>query len=183
MLDLSSVDSREDFKARLIDKAARDSQFHQTLLTNPSAILDQELGASARQVRLEAHEEKPLTYFLVVTYHPQNTLNQVEVNPDEGIEATVVKKAWFDPAFRQQLLHHPRQVIQEEAKLFVPDNITIQTFEEDLNKLHVVLPMEAKELEDRELDDLELEAVAGGANKDYGTGYSDCHACASGVRG
>jgi hypothetical protein len=183
MLDLHSVDSRENFKALLIDRAAKDSQFHQALMTNPSAILDQELGASARQVSLEAHEEKPLTYYLVVTYHPQDTLNQVQVNPDEGIESTVVKKAWLNPAYKQELLHNPKKVIQEEANVFVPDNVTINTFEENLNKLHVVIPMEAREAEDRELDDMELEAVAGGANKDYGTGTSDCHSCASGVRG
>ena len=75
----------------------------------------------------------------------------------EQIEAHLLKRAGEDPAFRQTLLSNPRQALQQEVGLRIPENFELKVVEETSNSLYLVLPADHAEL-----SDLELESMSGG---------------------
>jgi hypothetical protein len=77
-------------------------------------------------------------------------------------EAHLVGKARNDPAFRQELIRNPRGVIARELGVQLPSDFDVKVFEETPKSLYLVLP---PAVDDSELSDELLEAVAGGCGK------------------
>jgi hypothetical protein len=82
-------------------------------------------------------------------------------------EAKIVKKAWEDAAFKNQLLANPKSVIEKELQsvqmgVKLPASIKVKVVEETADTIYLVLPRNPKEVTGKELSDSELEAVAGG---------------------
>jgi hypothetical protein len=79
-----------------------------------------------------------------------------------ALQPQVVSKAMNDEAFRQHLLQDPKQTLERELGLTIPQGVTIQIHEETPTTLHLVLPMKPLTGELMELSDEELKEVAGG---------------------
>jgi hypothetical protein len=77
MTDQQSASTRRAFEARIIAKAWKDPKYKQALLTNPKALVQQEIAAIDPSVSLPAalqvqvHEEAPNIYHLVLPRNPK----------------------------------------------------------------------------------------------------------------
>lgn len=93
----------------------------------------------------------------------------MEQRRQEIIEV-VISKAWEDANFRKELIADPVQAIEKltGVKVVIPEGkslvITDQT---DKSKIYVNIPAEP-EVENMELTEEQLEAVAGGRQKIWG---------------
>ena len=94
---------------------------------------------------------------------PINPMALHQVNRDD-IEVPLVAKACKDEAFKKALISDPKAVIEKQFRVKVPADIRITVLQEDVNHFYLVLPPSLPPFSS-ELNDEELEAVAGGAAK------------------
>lgn len=78
----------------------------------------------------------------------------------KDFEIQMIAKAWTDEAFKQQLLSNPKAVVEKELGEALPEGMNVEIIQEPANTLYIVLP--AKPESNEELNDEELEALAGG---------------------
>lgn len=78
------------------------------------------------------------------------------------IERRLVERSLEDESLRERLLSDPKDALEEELGIRLPDNIEIRTVEETADTIYLVLPSASPSGEGGELSDRELEAVAGG---------------------
>jgi hypothetical protein len=52
----------------------------------------------------------------------------------------LIRKAWADDAFKQELLRDPKQVIEREAGVTLPAELEIYVHEQTPTALHLILP-------------------------------------------
>ena len=90
-------------------------------------------------------------------------------------EQKIIEKAMKDESFRKQLLKNPGVTIEEETGMIIPETIKIKVLEEDPQTVYLVLPQNPTGLDDIELSDAELEAVAGGFN--IWSQKTECESC------
>lgn len=175
MLDLNSIDSREDFKTLLATRAIKDANYRQALLNNPGPILERELGHDgAAHIKLFSHQEKPGSLTYIINYNPAlpQSAPNIHINQDDSLEAILVKKAWKDPKYRQELLADPKSKLAEVIGEPVPPTLDFKVFEESRDNLHLRIPVEALQVQeeaesDGELSEAELEGVAGGTWSEF----------------
>ena len=74
------------------------------------------------------------------------------------MRARLIEKAATDEAFRARLLAEPRAVIQSETGVSLPAGFHVEVHEDTADTAHLILPPVA----DAQLDDADLEQVAGG---------------------
>ena len=79
-----------------------------------------------------------------------------------ALQPQIIAKAMKDEAFRQHLLKDPKQTLERELGVTIPQGVTIQIHEETPTNSHLVLPMKPLTGELQELSDEELKEVAGG---------------------
>jgi len=78
------------------------------------------------------------------------------------IEEKIIAKATKDETFRANLLSSPKETLETELGISIPDAINVKVLEEDKNSFYLVLPpVVIPETED-ELSEAELEMVSGG---------------------
>ncbi|WBX76788.1 NHLP leader peptide family RiPP precursor [Tenacibaculum ovolyticum] len=85
---------------------------------------------------------------------------------------TIIIKAWEDKAFKQELITNSKEAIETLTgeKLNIPENRTLIVVDQtDASNVYINIPPKLN-LEDLELNEEQLEAVAGG--KDDNNGYS-----------
>ncbi len=170
MLDLNSINAREDFKIALIEKALKDPGYWNSLVQDPQTILVQELGPEqARDISIEVHQEKKDKIFFCINYNPNSPQNvaSIKINANDSVEEKVVKKAWKDLNYRRELLNNPASKVIEETGRDVLPPVEIEVLEESRNQLHLILPEEAATMSaetqgDTALSEEELDSVAGG---------------------
>lgn len=75
-------------------------------------------------------------------------------------EASLITKAWKDPAFKQELISNPKAIYTKELGQQLPEQLQVQVLEEDANNLYLVIPASMQVTE--ELSDEALQAIAGG---------------------
>ena len=93
----------------------------------------------------------------------EQTQNQNQAQTRQQIEAQIVAKAWKDEEYKQELLSNPKAIIEQEFGIELPQEVTVKVLEENLTSLYFVLPVNPLEtLEDVEVSEEELEAIAGG---------------------
>ena len=90
------------------------------------------------------------------------------------VELQLIKRAWSDPAFAQQLTENPRQAVEQALGVELPESITIQVMQETPTTLYLVIPPQPDTLPAGELTDADLAAVAGG-----GSAWGSCEATCS----
>lgn len=79
----------------------------------------------------------------------------------KDFELNLVAKAWTDEGFRQQLISNPKTMVEQELGEKLPEDINVEIIQEPLKTLYIVLPTKPETVD--ELDDKELEAIAGGS--------------------
>ncbi|MDE0454545.1 MAG: NHLP leader peptide family RiPP precursor [Gammaproteobacteria bacterium] len=68
----------------------------------------------------------------------------------------IVEKSALDAEFRQQLLADPKNTISKELDIAIPDSMTIQVHESDMQTVHLALPP------DPNITEEQLEAISAG---------------------
>ncbi|MCY3816876.1 MAG: NHLP leader peptide family RiPP precursor [Gammaproteobacteria bacterium] len=68
----------------------------------------------------------------------------------------IVEKSALDAEFRQQLLADPNGTISKELEITIPDSMTIQVHESDMQTVHLALPP------DPNITEEQLEAISAG---------------------
>jgi Nitrile hydratase, alpha chain len=74
----------------------------------------------------------------------------------------IITKAMKDDAFRQRLLSNPRETLEREVGMIIPQGVTLQMHEDTPTTHHLVLPMKPAVGEAVELSDAQLEQAVGG---------------------
>ena len=80
----------------------------------------------------------------------------------QEIEAEIIKKAWEDDNFRQELLANPKATLTKMFNIDFPEELKFEIHEESPLKMHLVLPVKTGMGGNAELSDDDLEAVSGG---------------------
>ena len=73
----------------------------------------------------------------------------------------LAKFANSNPQYRSALLKNPRAIVEKQFNMALPDNLTVKAVEESADTIYVVVPHAVES--GAELDDADLEKVAGGA--------------------
>lgn len=68
----------------------------------------------------------------------------------------IVEKSALDAEFRQQLLADPKSTISKELDISIPDSMTVQVHESDMQTVHLALPP------DPNITEEQLEAISAG---------------------
>lgn len=93
-----------------------------------------------------------------------------------SLEAQIMERAANDQSFRQELTQNPRQALNKELGVDIPDSVSIKVLQETPNEFFVILPPPAA-TSSRPLSSQDLSNVAGGWSGSCG-GTCD-HTCAS----
>lgn len=60
----------------------------------------------------------------------------------QQLEVYLAAKAKADPDFRERLLADPKHTIEVEIGMRFPEGLRVAVYEEKINQLHVVLPID-----------------------------------------
>jgi hypothetical protein len=85
------------------------------------------------------------------------------MNQRQQLEQQLIEKAMKDEAFRKQLIENPGAAIEAETGMKIPEYITFKVLEEDPTTVYLVLPHIPAMDAEMELNEAELETIAGGA--------------------
>jgi hypothetical protein len=91
----------------------------------------------------------------------------------QQIEQRLVEKAMKDEQFREQLRVSPKETIEAELGIKLPQALNIHVLEEKPDSVFLVLPADSPNLAEDELSEAELEGVAGGWSGDTECGTCD----------
>jgi len=80
----------------------------------------------------------------------------------QDFEAEIIKKAWENDKFRQELLDNPKAVLSKMYDITLPENLTLEIHVESPTTMHLILPAKPGSDKGDELSDSDLDAVAGG---------------------
>ncbi|MEW7281259.1 NHLP leader peptide family RiPP precursor [Aquimarina sp. 2201CG1-2-11] len=88
----------------------------------------------------------------------------MELTKEQEVFHTVIQKAWEDASFKQELIANPVDAIEKltGAKLNITEGKTLVVRDQtNSSNIYINIPVK-QELDDVELDEEQLEAVAGG---------------------
>ena len=77
-------------------------------------------------------------------------------------ELDIIVKAWRDEPFRKKLLSNPKQAIEREFDITIPQDVQIFVHEENEHALHLIVPSVPSNFSATDLSDDELKDVIGG---------------------
>lgn len=70
------------------------------------------------------------------------------MSAEQILRDQIIKKAWEDAAFKEQLLTDPKQAIKEAFDITVPDHIQLKALEETSTDFYLVIPPNPSEASD-----------------------------------
>ena len=77
------------------------------------------------------------------------------MNSIEKIHSDLMRKVGAEPEFRKSLLANPKAAIEAELGISIPEDVNVKVHENDMNTIHLALPV-------ADLSEEQLEAVAAG---------------------
>lgn len=83
------------------------------------------------------------------------------------LQEQISARAMKDETFRQQLLNNPKETLERELGITLPEGVIVQVHEDTPTTLHLVLPAKTQQSPVYELSDAELELAVGGAGMLY----------------
>ncbi len=89
----------------------------------------------------------------------------MEFTQQQKVYAEVVQKAWEDAEFKKELIANPIEAIEKltGTKVSLPEGKTLVVRDQtDESTVYVNIPAEPKKVDDLELNEEQLEVVAGG---------------------
>ena len=89
------------------------------------------------------------------------------VTTRRDLERKIIEQAARDPEFRSKLVSEPRKAIETALGTKLPEVFHLTVLQETDRQLYLVLPAAASR-QDGELTDNELDAVAGGLDRNAG---------------
>ena len=145
-------------------KLAKNPGLRESLFTQPKAMLAEELGWQVpEEIELKVVEATATRHYLTLPCQNESAQMDADSPADSEFEDLVARRALVDPAFKHRLLTQPKVTLEETLHFRLPAEITITVLEETPQTWYLVCPPLPDMLAD-ELDDRELEAVAGGAS-------------------
>ncbi|MCY4130311.1 MAG: NHLP leader peptide family RiPP precursor [Gammaproteobacteria bacterium] len=81
---------------------------------------------------------------------------EVTMQSGDDMLKQIVEKSALDSDFRQQLLADPKSTISQELGITIPESMTIQIHESDMQTVHLALPP------DPHITEEQLEAISAG---------------------
>ena len=73
----------------------------------------------------------------------------------------IMQRASEDADFRAALASAPKETIQKEYEIKIPENMEIKVHESDLNTVHLSLPFSPQALQESQLKDVAAAAIDG----------------------
>ena len=58
----------------------------------------------------------------------------------DSLKLQIIKKAWADPAFKQELLADPKKAIKEAVGIEIPEQIEVKALDESPNLYYLIIP-------------------------------------------
>jgi len=157
----------EAFMERLIKKSWESSDFRRKLVSSPKEAMEEEFGlVFPSDVTVHVHEETDRIIHLVLPDRPetgQEASSAVHApETRRQLEHQLRQKSLRDERFRTLLLSDPKKAIEEAYGETIHPSILIHVHEQSDRVLHIVLPWNPVAMADENIDDLELEKIAGG---------------------
>ncbi|MEG4394920.1 NHLP leader peptide family RiPP precursor [Microcoleus sp. BROC3] len=145
----------------VLERVWSDEQLKNNLFNNPKDVLA-ELGMKLPDsVAVEVHENSSNLMNYVLPNFDEIPAG-VDLEKVDPVAGKIMKKALTEEAFKTQLLADPKSAIASAADIQLPDSLDIRVYEDTPTLKHLVVPANPA---DAELNDLELEAIAGGGTK------------------
>jgi len=86
------------------------------------------------------------------------------MNQRNQLEQKLIEKAMKDELFRKQLIENPGAAIEAETGMKIQETVKIKVLEENLQTVYLVLPKFPIRDTEIELNNAELESLAGGCS-------------------
>jgi len=84
------------------------------------------------------------------------------MNQRQQLGQKLIEKAMKDKSFRKQLIENPDAAIEAETGIKIPETVNIKVLEENHQTVYLILPQVPTQESEMELNESELELVAGG---------------------
>lgn len=92
----------------------------------------------------------------------------MEFTQEQKLYAEIVQKAWEDENFKKELVANPLEAIENLTgkKLNIPEGKTLVVRDQTAkDTVYINIPSDPKKIDDLELNESQLEAVAGGVTQ------------------
>ncbi len=156
--------------AAIVTKAWKDEAFKKQFVANPRKVIQKEAGYEIPEgVTPEILEETSKKIFFILPPKPAKEIGKKGLDDIEKIKkmkkpglqqyyTVLALRSWLDEGFRKALVSDTRAAIQKEFGIQMPKDVSLEVVESDPKKFFFVLPAKPSD----ELDDSELESIAGG---------------------
>ena len=145
----------------VFERVWSDEALRNNLFNNPKQVLA-EIGVKLPDsVTVQVHENTSSLVNYILP-DPSEIPEGTDLEKADPVAGKVIKQALSDETFKASLLLNPKQAIATSTGVKLPDDLDVQVYEDTSTVKHLVLPTNPA---DDELNDLELEAIAGGGKK------------------
>jgi hypothetical protein len=145
----------------VLERVWSDEALKNNLFNNPKQVLA-EIGVKfSDSVTVQVHENTSSLVNYILP-DPSEIPEGTDLEKADPVAGKVIKQALSDETFKASLLLTPKQAIATSTGVKLPDDLDVRVYEDTSTVKHLVLPTNPA---DDELNDVELETIAGGRSK------------------